>query len=78
VWTSRCFLAVGAVGVETERGEAALEFLHLGQRHRAFTAGEGVHELPAAADAVGEMAHREAIGERRIVARDRGEVLAEQ
>ena len=32
--------AVGALGVEAERGQAALDLLDLGQRRRPFAAGE--------------------------------------
>ena len=47
--------AVGAVGVEAERGEPALDFLDLGQRRRALAAGEFLHERRAAQNAVAEM-----------------------
>src|SRR5712691_747782 len=44
--------AVAAVGIEAERGEAALQFLNLGQRHGALAAGERVNEFATTADAV--------------------------
>ena len=47
--------AIGATGVETERGEALLDFLHLGERGRALLgAREGLDERSAAADAIAE------------------------
>src|SRR5262245_65202299 len=37
---------IGAAGVETERGQALLDFLHFGERPRALTAREGLTQRP--------------------------------
>src|SRR3972149_6764972 len=70
--------AIGASGVEAERGQPALNLLHLGERGGTLSARELLHERAAAAQAVGEMGHRQRVAERRVVAHQRGEVLPEQ
>ncbi len=50
--------AVAAVGIESERGEAALHFLNFGEREAALAAGKLLHES-LAADAIAEMHDRE-------------------
>src|SRR5947199_4293891 len=48
--------AVGAAGVEAGLCQSRLDLLHLGERQRAFGAGEGMNERRCAEDAVAEMA----------------------
>src|SRR3954470_17231783 len=69
---------VGPAGVEAERGEALLYFLDFGQRGGAFASGEGLHERPAADDAVAEMHDRQRIIHRGVVGAHGIEVRAEQ
>ena len=44
----------GAAGVEAERGQAALDFLHFRQRRRALAPGKFLHERLAAHHAVAQ------------------------
>ena len=70
--------AVGAAGIEAERGQALLDFLHFGERRRALAAGEWLHERSAAHDAVAEMHDRQRVVHRRIVGAHGIEVRPEQ
>src|SRR6185437_562118 len=70
--------AIGAAGVEAERGQTALDFFDVGQGRRRLAAWELLHERLAADAAVAQMAERERIAGRRVVAFDRKEIGAEQ
>src|SRR5690606_16472904 len=70
--------AVGAIGVEAERSQAPLDFLHFRQRWRPFAARKSLHKGLAAKNAVAEMTDGERIIHRRIVALHRFEILPDQ
>src|SRR5665213_1910495 len=70
--------AVGAAGVKTSFGQAGLHFLNLGERQRAFGAGERLDQRWAAENSVAEMADRQRIVHGGIVAAYRIEIRTEQ
>src|SRR3954447_7879203 len=66
--------AVGAAGVEAGCGQALLHLLHFGESQRALRTREGLDEGRSAEDAIAEMADRERVAHRGIVALHRVEV----
>ena len=70
--------AVGAAGVEAGLGQPRLHLLHFGQRQRALGAGERLDEGRRAQNAVAEMADRQRVVHRRIVALHRVEIRPQQ
>src|SRR5713101_4984460 len=62
--------AVGAAGIEAERGQTPLNLLQFLERWGALAAGKFLHELAFAANAVGEMRDRERVIVGRVVGSD--------
>ena len=61
--------AVGATGIETERGETLLDLLQLGERRRALAARKLLHQGLGAHDAVAGEHDQRAAGDRRPMER---------
>src|SRR5438105_7472183 len=69
--------AIGAAGVEAERGEPALDFLDLGKRRRRLAAGKLLNKRRPAKTAIAQIDESKGVTHRRIIAARGEEILAE-
>src|SRR5450631_2774619 len=70
--------AINAIGLEPALVEAALDFLHLIQRRRAFAAGKLLAKRRIAANEVAEMEQRQRVAGGGVVGINATEILSEQ